>query len=140
MNIVNVAKELATKSHAGQFRRDGKTPYITHPATVASRMQSEVEQAVAWLHDALTEEGGTLTTEELINSGLPFFDVVLNVCTLTHYKSEPYMKYIEHVAQYPIARKVKIQDILSNMADKPSDRQKEKYGPALELLRKADKQ
>ncbi len=34
MDIVSKSLEVATAAHEGQFRRDGKTPYITHPMAV----------------------------------------------------------------------------------------------------------
>ena len=34
MNIVTKSLEIATAAHEGQFRRDGKTPYISHPIAV----------------------------------------------------------------------------------------------------------
>ena len=36
---VEKAKEYVTKSHEGQFRKDGKTPFITHPLEVARLVQ-----------------------------------------------------------------------------------------------------
>lgn len=33
--IYNLALEIATKAHDGQFREDGETPYIEHPERVA---------------------------------------------------------------------------------------------------------
>ena len=54
--------EIANKAHSGQFRRDGTTPYINHPADVFSRVGGDVDsQAVAWLHDVLED---TKETEE----------------------------------------------------------------------------
>ncbi len=34
MNLVEKSLEIATKAHENQKRRDGKTPYITHPIAV----------------------------------------------------------------------------------------------------------
>ena len=34
MTILKKALEIATKAHEGQFRKDGITPYITHPVAV----------------------------------------------------------------------------------------------------------
>ena len=43
---------FAETAHKGQFRADGKTPYITHPIAVAHRLATEFEQYGA------TENGG----------------------------------------------------------------------------------
>jgi len=53
------AKEFATKIHEGQFRADGVTPFINHPARVAELVErnggDECAVCVAWLHDVFEE-------------------------------------------------------------------------------------
>jgi (p)ppGpp synthase/HD superfamily hydrolase len=53
------AKEFATKIHEGQFRADGVTPFISHPARVAELVErnggDECAVCVAWLHDVFEE-------------------------------------------------------------------------------------
>jgi len=38
MTISQIAEKIARKAHDGQFRRDGVTPYVTHPGRVAKRV------------------------------------------------------------------------------------------------------
>ena len=56
-NIIDIAKEIATNAHKGLFRRDGITPYITHPEAVAASLEGEHPDviATAWLHDVLED-------------------------------------------------------------------------------------
>ncbi len=37
MNLLEVVQKIAEKAHAGQFRKDGITPYIEHPRAVAAQ-------------------------------------------------------------------------------------------------------
>jgi (p)ppGpp synthase/HD superfamily hydrolase len=57
--LINKAKEFATKCHEGQFRKFDKKPYITHPAAVASLVDkfggSPEMVATAWLHDVVED-------------------------------------------------------------------------------------
>ena len=58
--LVMKAARFAAKAHAGQFRKDGKTPAIVHPARVAGRVSvlpyaTEELVAVAYLHDVLED-------------------------------------------------------------------------------------
>lgn len=60
MNIVEKAEEFATKCHEGQFRKDGKTPYINHPRAVVYLLKrvgitDETILASAWLHDVMED-------------------------------------------------------------------------------------
>lgn len=55
MNIVERAKELAHRAHAGQVDKAGR-PYIEHVARVAAAVSDEpIAEAVAWLHDVLED-------------------------------------------------------------------------------------
>lgn len=124
-----IAERIARKAHEGQKRRDGR-PYISHPQAVADRVRSEGDEAaaVAWLHDVLEDCG--LTTDELRGQGISE-RVALAVLVLTRMPDEPYENYIRGVRGDPIARKVKIADMLHNLGDAPNDRQVVKYAHAL---------
>ena len=134
-DLVGLAERIATEAHAGQFRRDGVTPYLMHPAAVVSRVEGDPEaQVVAWLHDVL--EDTTQTPETLLKAGLPP-QLVETVELLTKDGSIAYEDYLEQVASSPLATKVKIADMLSNLADGPTTRQIRKY--ATGLLRLTEK-
>lgn len=131
--LIETAKRIAQRAHSGQFRRDGSTPYISHPAAVAQRLASESQEviAAAWLHDVL--EDTTETTTTLLEAGIPI-EVVSAVEALTKSKGVPYRHYLEGVKKDPIARKVKIADMISNLADTPTEKQIEKYARGLLFL------
>ena len=71
MDQIELAKKIAFEKHNGQFRRDGVTPYINHPAEVVRLLEksnaSAHEIAAGWLHDVIEDTGTTL--EELTNLG-----------------------------------------------------------------------
>lgn len=132
MNMLQKAEELARKAHEGQFRRDGKTPYITHPEKVVRLCETDVEKAVAWLHDVV--EDTSMTMDDITEAGFPK-EVVRAVSRLTKFFShQPYMQYLEGVKKDPIATKVKIADMIANLSDKPTNRQVEKYAKGLFYL------
>lgn len=116
MNLVETAKEIATKAHEGQTRWGGE-PYITHPAAVAKMAinlkLSEEIQAVAWLHDVL--EDTNFTTSDLINAGIPEH-VISSVCMVTHREDESYLNYLLKVVKDPIAAIVKRLDLIHNLS------------------------
>ena len=129
--IVELAKAIAEKAHQGQTRRDRQTPYIVHPADVAARVKTDVEKAVAWLHDVL--EDTFVTAAEMTDLGVPL-EVVEAVQVLTRGRDETYEAFISRVAMSPLATTVKRADIASNLADAPTDKQKKKYAAALAVL------
>ena len=132
---LSLAKNLASKAHCGQFRRDGETPYINHPASVAKRckMQAdgEVYQAVAWLHDSI--EDSHLTSEDLLRFGVKL-GIINAVVAITKVDGEDYEKYLDRVKANPLARVVKIQDMLDNLASSPTDKQILRYAKGLQFL------
>ena len=131
-NLIELASQLATEAHAGQYRRDGTTPYIEHPAAVASRAPKSPEsQAAAWLHDVL--EDTELTRVELLDRGIPK-SVVDAVEALTKQEGLSYEENLGRVTSNEIARGVKIADMLSNLADSPTKNQIRKYARGLLLL------
>ncbi len=128
-----IAERIARKAHAGQTRRNGKTPYISHPQAVAARVAHESDEtvAVAWLHDTLEDCG--VTTDELRAQGISE-RVASAVLVLTHMPAEPYENYLRGVKADPIACKVKLADILHNLSDAPNSKQIRKYAGALLAL------
>jgi len=132
-SLPELAEKIARKAHAGQFRRDGITPYILHPAAVVSRLNGESPEvlATAWLHDVIedTEETG----QSLIDKGIPR-SVAINVEMLSKKSGEDYARYMRKLRGWPDARKVKIADMLANLSDAPSEKQIVKYAKGLLIL------
>lgn len=59
-NIILAAADLARRAHEGQVRKYNGTPYVRHPARVASRValypgSTEEMVAAAFLHDVLED-------------------------------------------------------------------------------------
>lgn len=135
LSLAAIAEQIARKAHKGQTRRDGRTPYIVHPADVAARVTTDVEKAVAWLHDVL--EDTALTADDLLAQHVPQ-DVVDAVQALTRNKDESYTDFIQRVKPNTLAARVKRADIASNLADAPTEHQREKYAAALAVLDEKD--
>jgi (p)ppGpp synthase/HD superfamily hydrolase len=72
--VIKSAADHASRAHRGQFRKDRKTPYITHPARVAGLVGtfngSHVAIIAAWLHDVYEDcsPEWILKTSEFIES------------------------------------------------------------------------
>lgn len=131
---------IATIAHAGQFRRDGVTPYIEHPREVAAHFEHGTEEwAAAWLHDVM--EDTAYDYKDLKAAGITG-DVLVALELLTHPQVQRYTDYIEQIkhayeighASGRIAYRVKIADIATNLAGDPSERQIRKYADALSIL------
>lgn len=133
MDLIKLAKDIATMAHAGQVRRDGVTPYIAHPARVAMRLRYHGDSviAAAWLHDVL--EDTTETPESLIAAGVPSA-VVSAVVLLTKTPLVSYDDYIAAISKNTIASNVKVADILDNLSDAPTNMQILKYAKSLLVL------
>lgn len=140
MKQSELAEKIAREAHAGQFRRDGVTPYITHPERVAARVKEIASRftdpdeavAVAWLHDVL-EDCPSYTMETLTELGVSKF-VAQRVFDLSRQKQERYEAYLAAVKDSYMTRMVKTADILDNLTDSPTPKQKEKYLKALLYL------
>lgn len=131
-DLVRRAADLAKITHAGQFRRDGVTPYLVHCEAVAARVAGDPEaEVVAWLHDVL--EDSDLTTEALRENHIPP-EVINRVVLLTNKGDIAHERYLAQIRSDPIATKVKVADILTNLNDHPSERQIAKLAKALVFL------
>ena len=142
-NLYKKAYEIAVKAHAGQFDKGGH-PYIEHPVAVAACMETAELKIIAMLHDTL--EDSCLTAEDLRREGFSE-RIVGAVLAMTHKGDdrEDYLKYIEKVAENPLAVIVKRADIWHNMdisrIKEPTERDFErldKYRKALEILNKCN--
>ena len=140
---LELARSIAYKAHDGQFRRDGITPYIEHPKTVAGIVlkaglspQNECTAlAVAWLHDVL--EDTEVTEDELQSLGVD--PVIIDyVATLSKNEDEDYDDFIDRIINSngsgSIPCIVKGSDILANLLDAPTENQVAKYTKALVRL------
>ena len=138
-DLVELAKNYATNFHKGQFRKDGKTPYIKHPAQVVKKLKKDFDikdqyiLAGAWLHDVV-EEGGDLDDIHKVFGG----NVADKVNLLTNWKS--YGKDVDYILYTmklkfnapPDVKLIKYCDVMVNLDDlknipKITKKEKEKY-------------
>ncbi len=107
--LIEKARALAAERHAGQTDKAG-LPYIGHPERVASRMKEPDEIIVGWLHD--TVEDTDLSLVEIAETfGARIADAV---DALSRRPDEKWDLYLRRVRANPIARKVKISDLIDN--------------------------
>ncbi len=133
---VDTAREWAEQYHQGQTDKAG-APYVTHPARVAGRMESPEEQVVAWLHDTVEDTALSLSAiRERFGQ-----ETAEAVDAISRRDGEAWDDYLLRVRGNPIARRVKISDLIdnSNLSRLPRvtmrdvERQK-KYNAALAFL------
>ena len=106
---VAAARALATKAHEGQIDKAG-LPYITHPERVASRMENPEAQVIGWLHD--TVEDTPITLRDIEATFGP--ETAAAMDAISRRDGEPWSDYLERVAANPMARQVKISDLIDN--------------------------
>jgi (p)ppGpp synthase/HD superfamily hydrolase len=105
------AIEIALYAHKNQVDKDGQ-PYILHPLRVMLKMDTEVEQIAAVLHDVL--EDSDLSSFSLRERGASQ-EILTVLDHLTHRKNESYEEFILRVRQNPIAKKIKLADLWDGM-------------------------
>jgi (p)ppGpp synthase/HD superfamily hydrolase len=139
-HLTNEAMKLAYRAHHGQTDKGG-IPYIFHPYHLAEQMTDEYTTCVALLHDVV--EDTAVTLEELATI-FPA-PVVEAIALMTHDDDTPYLEYVARIKTNPIARAVKLADLIHNsdktrLEDQDTNaaalkRWEEKYNKALEILR-----
>lgn len=135
--LTRKAMIIAYNAHMNQFDK-ARVPYIYHPMHLAEQMDTELECIVALLHDVIED---TSITFELLEK--EFSSEVIEILRLlTHDKGTDYMKYIEKLKKNPVARKVKIADIIHNADETRLDKitikdieRRNKYKKALDFLK-----
>ncbi len=132
-DIVYLARIAAGHYHRKQFRRDGVTPYIKHPESVAARVKhlGPEFEAVALLHDVIEDSG--VTRGQLLSLGLPA-TVVDAVVALTKIEGEDYGIYLARVRGIHLSKTIKIHDMIDNLADNPTLTQLRRYASGLLFL------
>lgn len=136
--LVERAKELAHRAHAGQVDKAGR-PYIEHVARVAAAVSDDPEaEAVAWLHDVLEDCAGYAS--EIDTSYPPVIRKAI-VC-VTRYPHDAAKAYYSGIRSNPLALRVKLADIADNadearlaqLDDKTAARLRRKYAKARQML------
>jgi len=111
-HLLDKALQLAVQIHSGHVDRGG-TPYLLHVLQVVSACRYDLDAAtVAALHDVV--EDSDLSLKNLREQGFPQ-KIVDGVDALTRRDGEAYEDAIERAAANPLARKVKLADLESNM-------------------------
>ena len=104
------ALRLMFEAHKDQTDKSG-LPYVFHPFHLAEQMTSEAATVAALLHDVA--EDTDITLEDLRAMG--FGDEVCDaLALLTHREGVPYMDYVAAIRPNPIARAVKLADLMHN--------------------------
>ena len=128
-SIVETAA-LIMRAHGDQQRSDGK-PYYTHPIAVASLVKSDDEKRVALLHDTVEDTKMTFPIMHKLGFSREVIDAV---ALLTKRKDQDYLSYIHKIKNNKLARTVKFADMVHNLSDKPSEKQKHKYFESFKIL------
>ncbi len=131
---LELAEDIAREAHNTQKRFDG-SPYIGHIERVVDSVYTYDAKVVAWLHDVM--EDTDITSNYLLKAGIKF-SYVNTLNRLIHKKGQLYNDYIKKMIGDELAVTVKVADIIDNVSDKPSARQKQKYKDALTILALSD--
>ncbi len=105
---VKRAQEFAAEKHKGQLDKAG-APYIGHLCRVASRLQDPACQVVAWLHDTMEDQNVTFDELEVL-----FGEETARTVQLMTRRGEAYDDYIQRLKGNPVARAVKVSDLIDN--------------------------
>lgn len=136
--IINDAIRFAREIHKRDYRRDGKTPYFIHPKRVANLVRavggSEKQIALAYLHDTLENynKGQDIIKKKI--KALFGVGLLNSVLFLTRNKHEDYFDYIKKIKRNKEILLIKLCDMIDNLSDEPTEKQKKKYIKAITLL------
>lgn len=110
-HLLERAIRLAAKVHKGQVDRFGH-PFILHVLRVIAKGHDADEQLLGAVHDVL--ERSTLTVADLREKGFPEH-VLVALTHISRVPNEDYDRYIDRVAQNPLAIRVKVHDLSDKM-------------------------
>lgn len=137
----------ARMAHVGQTRRDG-SEYFSHPSEVRNIARKfypkdNVVQMAALLHDSLEDAPGSTVSsveemEEFIKGSIQDpaagDEVIRVVRALTHEKGGDYLSYVVDLMGDVPTLRVKLSDMVHNLTDNPSPKQKTKYKSAIDAI------
>ena len=137
----------ARMAHVGQTRRDG-SEYFSHPSEVRNITRNfypgdKVAQLAALLHDSLEDAPGSTVEspkemEDFIRGSIQnnsqADEVIRVVRALTHEKGGDYLSYVVGLINDVPTLRVKLSDMVHNLSDNPSPKQRTKYKSALEAI------
>jgi guanosine-3',5'-bis(diphosphate) 3'-pyrophosphohydrolase len=130
---ITQARNFAKKKHAGQLRKNGKTPYFSHLKDVVKNLKkmkvtNKEIICAAWLHDTIED---TDTDFDSIKDrfGKNVAEIVVSVTKDNRLpKKQREMKYAKDLKTSSAkAKLVKIADILANVNDAPNARRNTKW-------------
>lgn len=140
MSIIARAKAFSKKAHQNQFRRDGKTPYFNHPNKVAKLVATckgnKTQITCAYLHDVIEDTKEDKNQMKKHIKKLFGTRILKKLLCLTRAENEDYFEYLEKIKRDKQLVLIKICDIVSNLSDTPTEKQKIKYAKALVFLTK----
>ena len=110
MTLLEKAIDIALHAHDGQKTKDG-SPYILHPLRLMGKMTTDHERIAAVLHDVV--EDSPVTLEDLRAVGFPS-EILETVRLLTHEPGISYEDYVERLKDDPVARRIKLADLVDN--------------------------
>lgn len=138
-DLVERAKYLAHRAHAGQVDKAGR-PYIEHVARVAAAVSDDPEaEAVAWLHDFI-EDCSDEFADEFMEFPRHIIDAVADLSRGFLRRGEAF--YYWNIRRNELALRVKLADIADNadearlaqLDEKTADRLRRKYQNARKAL------
>lgn len=136
--LTKKALKLCFEAHKNQTDKTGM-PYVFHPFHLAEQMKDEFTTICALLHDVV--EDTDYTIKDLENMDFPR-ETIEALKLLTHDENVPYMDYVKEINKNPIAKEVKIADLMHNsdtsrldFVDEWALKREEKYKKALDYLK-----
>lgn len=138
MSTLERAIQIAVQAHANKQDKGGDA-YILHPLRVMLQLPTEELRIIGVLHDVV--EDSDVTFQDLLAEG--FTPAVVEALeSLTKRRDELYTDFIRRAAARPLARPVKVADLLDNLDESrlgklPAEeaaRLRAKYTEALDLI------
>jgi (p)ppGpp synthase/HD superfamily hydrolase len=131
------AMKLCFQAHRDQVDKSGM-PYVFHPFHLAEQMTDEDTTVAALLHDVAEDTPYTFADLEAMGFSSTVISALKLLC---HDKAVPYLDYVAKIKSNPVARAVKLADLMHNsdltrldQADADALIRVEKYRQAIALL------
>ena len=114
MNLIEKAISLAVSVHRGSVDKAG-VAMIMHPLAVAAKGRNDSERILGLLHDVIEDSPEANKSLLLERIHLKFGDEIADALdAISRRAGESYEVYLARVDKNPLARAVKINDLLHN--------------------------